>query len=92
MDEKGRYKFKISDIYGDGIVHGGDSYSQDFPAFEFDYSLRFDGDVVVQETDFNDGSDEVSFGKSSCKEPKASKTPKASKNARHLRKHMQSKE
>ena len=79
VDENGSYTFKISDSKGDGI--------NNFPSrdFECDYSLRFDGDLVVKEIDFNDGSDEVLFGKSLCKEPKASgKTSKGSKKARHL--------
>ena len=91
VDENGSYTIKISDSYGDGI--GFDDYYFYGPdLFEFDYSVRFDGDLVVKETNFTDSSDEVPFGKSSssCKTPKASKASK-NKNTRRLR-NKQSKE
>ena len=44
MDENGIYTFKISDSDGDGI---------DQNKSDFDYSLRFDGDLVVKETNFH---------------------------------------
>ena len=83
VDENGSYTFKISDLFGNGIAHGG--------SFDFNYSLRFNGEPVVIETAFNDGSDEVLFGRSLCyTEPEASGNGNA--NARHLRRKKQSKE
>ena len=83
VDENGSYTFKISDLFGNGIAHGG--------SFDFNYSLRFNGEPVVIETAFNDGSDEVPFGRSLCyTEPEASGNGNA--NARHLRRKKQSKE
>ena len=61
VNENGRYKFKISDSNGDGI-------DDDEVHFEFDYSLIFDGDLVVEEKDFNDRIDEHFFGDSSFNE------------------------
>jgi len=71
--ENGRYKFLISDSAGDGI-------DDDEVKFNFDYSLIYSGMVVAKTNDFDEGSDEVLFGKESCKTPKG-----ASKKTRRLR-------